>query len=131
MSSVEDFAEQLFRKSPGAANSINLDIDVNTPSELFEVLLLIVTYGMKRWYGPRIDISQISAHHLERLQEYFLSFGITLHIDKTVEPDVYMIDNKAYMEKTALEQMSFTVATNGFLWIIRFSFAVGTVPRWS
>ena len=131
MSSVEDFAKQLFRDAPASPNSIRLDIDVDTPSELFEVLLLIVTYGMKHWHGPRVDITQITAQQIERLQEYFLSFGMQFHLDKTPEPDLYMIDNKSYMNKSTLDQMTFTVAATGFLWIIRFSFALGVTPRWT
>jgi hypothetical protein len=131
MSSVEEFAASLFSKEPGAPGSMSLDIDVETPPEFFEVLLLIVTAGMKRWYGDRIDITKISEAHLKRLQEYFLSFNITFRIDKQAEPDLYMIDNKAYLEKDKLDDMSFTVAANGSLWILRFGFAMGATPRWS
>jgi hypothetical protein len=131
MSSVEEFAAQLFSREPRAPGAVNLDIDVDTPSEFFEVLLLIVTFGMKRWYGSKIDITQISTTHLTLLQEYFLSFGMTFDIDKVPEPNVYMIDNKAYLQKTKLDDMNFTVASNGYLWTLRFGFAIGVTPRWS
>jgi hypothetical protein len=129
MSSVEDFADQLFSKEPGSPGSVNLDIDVEKPSEFFEVLLLIVTHGMKKWYGPRIDITRISKVHLELLQEYFLSFGIAFKIDTQPEPNLYMIDNKAYLEKSKLDDMTFTVASSGSLWILHFAFAHGATAR--
>jgi hypothetical protein len=97
MSSVEDFAEQLFSSAAGGAGSVSLDIDVETPSELFEVLLLIMTCGMKRWYGQRINIADVNIEHIKKLQEYFLSFGILLHVDVRAEPDIYALDNKEYI----------------------------------
>jgi hypothetical protein len=107
-----------------------LDIDVESPSELFEVLLLIMTYGMKQWYGQRINISDVSAEHMILLQKYFLSFGVVLHVDKKDEPSIYAIDNKKYLEKDNLEHMTFTVAAHGSLFTVWFSFAHGFAPRW-
>jgi len=123
MDTVDEFAASLFSKDPGAPGSVDLAVETEDTSGLFEVLLLIVTYGMKRWYGPRIDITQISTDHLKRLQEYFLSFDIHFTIDKIPEPDTYMIDNKAYVGKTRLEDMTFTVAANRYLWILHFAYA--------
>jgi len=122
MDSVEEFAAQLFSSEPKAPGSVDLTFDVEDQSALFEVLLLIVTYGMKKWYGQRVDITQITEVHLKKLQEYFLSFNMNFLIDKIPEPGAYMIDNKSYTEKSRLEDMNFTVAANKHLWIIHFSF---------
>lgn len=131
MSSVEDFADQLFSVPPGRQGTVNLDIDVDEPSEFFEVLLLIMTQGLKKWYGARINIGDVSAEHIVKLQEYFLSFGIRIIVDRVAEPGVYMIDNKAYMEKKKLEEMTFTVAANKHLYTVHFEFAPGVDARWS
>jgi hypothetical protein len=131
MSSVEDFADQLFASPPGRQGTVNLDIDVNEPSELFEVLLLIMTQGLKKWYGARINIGDVAADHIVKLQEYFLSFGIHLVVDRVAEPGVYMIDNKAYLEKKKLEEMTFTVAANKHLYTVHFEFVPGVDVRWS
>ena len=130
MDSVEDFARQVFRNEPGAAGSMALDIDVETPSELFEVLLLIMTHGMKHWYGDRINISDVSAEHMILLQKYFLSFGVVLHVDKKDEPSIYAIDNKKYLERDNIEDMTFTVAAHKSLFTVWFSFAPGSSPKW-
>jgi hypothetical protein len=129
-SSVEDFAKQVFDGSPGNPGSMSLDIDVETPSEFFEVLLIIMTYGMKKWYGERINISDVSADHMILLQKYFLSFGVVLHVDKKDEPAVYVLNNKAYLEQDSLDKMTFTVATGGSLFTVRFTFAPGAAPKW-
>ena len=71
MSSVEAFCEQLFSKEPELPGTVDLSIDVSEPSEYFEVLLLIMTNGLKKWYGDRINIVDVSLKHIEKLQEYF------------------------------------------------------------
>jgi len=130
MDSIEDFARHIFNGSPGAPGTVALDVDVETPSEFFEVLLVIMTYGMKQWYGERINISDVSAEHMIQLQKYFLSFGVVLHIDKKDEPDIYVLDNKAYREKDSLDAMTFTVAAHKSLFTVWFTFAPGAAPKW-
>ena len=130
MDSVEDFARQVFKDSPGNPGTMALDIDVETPSELFEVLLLIMTHGMKQWYGQRINISDVSAEHMILLHKYFLSFGVVLHVDKKDEPSIYAIDNKKYLERDNIEDMTFTVAAHKSLFTVWFSFAPGSSPKW-
>ena len=130
MDSVESFARQLFRNDVKSPGSVALDVDVDTQSEFFEVLLLILTYGMKQWYGERINISDVSAEHMILLQKYFLSFGVVLHIDKQDEPAVYSIDNKSYLKKDTLDKMNFTVVAHGLLFTVWFSFMQGVSPKW-
>jgi len=130
MDSIDSFARQLFRQDPKAPGSVALDVDVDTQSEFFEVLLLILTYGMKQWYGERINISDVSAEHMILLQKYFLSFGVILHIDKQDEPSLYAIDNKEYLKKSSLDKMTFTVVAHGSLFTVSFSFAPGAAPKW-
>ena len=84
MDSVESFARQLFRNDVKSPGFVALDVDVDTQSEFFEVLLLILTYGMKQWYGERINISDVSAEHMILLQKYFLSFGAVSYTHLTL-----------------------------------------------
>jgi hypothetical protein len=123
MSSVDDFSKQLFSAEPGLPKSIQLEFDVEEPCDLFEVLLLVMTYGVKKWYGERVDISSVTKEDINKLKEYFLSFGYHIHIDSFAEPGVYMIDNKAYLEKTALDEMKFSLAANKLIFTVWFSFA--------
>lgn len=131
MDSVSVFCDQLFGDEPGLPGSIPLDIDVETPSELFELLLLIMTNGMKRYYGQRINIADVSTEHIKKLQQYLGSIGFNLSVDKRAEPGTYMIDNKAYLNKAKLEDMTFTVAAHKSLFIVSFGFIPGMVPKWS
>jgi len=123
MNSVEDFSRELFSTEASAPKSIRLDFDVSEPSELFEVLLLIMTHGIKKWYGDRVNIASVSQSDLNKLKDYFLSFGFNIHIDSIVEPGVYMIDNKEYLEKRVLDEMKFSVTANKMIFTVWFSFA--------
>jgi len=124
MSSVEEFCSQLFSKDPEPPRTVELSIDVSEPSEYFEVLLLIMTNGLKKWYGDRINITNVSLNHIDKLKEYFLSFGINIRIEQEEKPDIYSIDNKSYLYKTTLGDMSFTVEGPTTLYTVKFSIAV-------
>ena len=86
---------------------------------------------MKRYYGQRINIADVSVEHIKKLQQYMGSIGFNLNVDKIAEPGTYMIDNKAYITKEKLEDMTFTVAAHRHLFIVHFSFIPGMVPKWT
>lgn len=123
MSSVEDFCKELFSKDPERPGTVDLAIDVSEPSEYFEVLLLVMTNGLKKWCGDKINISQVMVSHIEKLKEYFISFGMNIHIDTEEKPHIYSIDNQSYLGKTILEDMKFTIEGPTSLYTIWFSFA--------
>ena len=123
MSSVEEFCSQLFSKEPESPGTVDLVIEVNEPSEYFEVLLLVMTAGLKKMYGERINIANVLQKDIVKLQEYFISFGMNIHIDKEDKPDIYSIDNLSYLHKKKLEDMTFTVDGPSALYNVRFSFA--------
>lgn len=124
MSSVEEFCDLLFSKEPESPGSVSLTIDVNDPSEYFEVLLLIMTNGLKKWYGEKINITSVSDKNILKLKEYFISFSINIHIDVEPKPDIYCIDNHEYLGKSKLEDMTFTVVGPESLYTVHFAFVV-------
>ena len=134
MDSVKQFTDELFSVEPRNPGSVNLDFDVESPSELFEVLLLITTNGLKLWHGDddsKVDISYISEETIVKLQKHFMSFNIAFNIDIKDEPGVYMIDNKSFMDCSKLEDMTFTIASNKKLYIIHFGFLPGYLAKWT
>jgi len=124
MSSVDEFCDSLFSKEPESPGSVSLTIDVSDPSEQFEVFLLIMTNGLKKWYGDKINIISVSLAHIQKLKEYFISFSINIHVDQEPKPDIYSVDNSAYLHKSKLEDMRFTVVGPTSLYTIWFSFAI-------
>jgi len=129
MSSVDDFCNELFSKSPERPGTVDLSVDVNEPSEYFEFLLLVMTNGLKRWLGDRINIVDVMKTHIEKLHEYFISFGMNIHLDTELKPHIYSIDNKSYLNKTKLEDMKFTIESATHLYTVWFSFATTGMKR--
>jgi hypothetical protein len=130
MSSVDDFCDVLFSKDPEGPGKVDLTIDVNEASEFFEVLLLIMTNGLKKWYGQRINIGDVHITHIAKLKTYFISFGVIIDIVEEDKPDIYSIDNRSYLNKKDLDEMTFTVEGPAKLYTVKFRFAPGAAPRW-
>ncbi len=119
---ITSFVNELLRTEPGAPNTIQLHIDVDDdPCALFEVLLLVMTEILKKWYPPPITISAVSEANLARLIGYFASFGIKFSLDVSDVPRVLRINNRDYTQKSRLEDMKFQVSAEDKLYTVRFS----------
>jgi hypothetical protein len=119
---IHRFVERLIAKEPGAPNSIQLEIDTDgDASALFEVLLLIMTELLKKWYEPPISVGRIRAADLLRLKAYFLSFGILFELSEEPLPDVCMLRNRDYLQETELRAMKFQMTYEDKLYSVRFS----------
>ena len=122
-SEIIGFVERLLETEPAAEKSLQLEIDTEGDvAGMFEVLLLIMTEILKRWYAPPITIGNISETDLVRLVRYFASFGIKFNLDIADEPRVLRINNREYLRQSRLEEMRFQVAHNRKVYTVRFSF---------
>ncbi len=120
-SEVSDFVTALTAGPPGAPHSVQLEVDVDGDLQgLYEVLLMTMTEILKKWYPPPITIGRVQPQDLERLQAYFASFGFKLNLDVRDIPRVLHINNRDYLQKSRLEDMSFTVS-DGRLYKVWFS----------
>jgi hypothetical protein len=121
-SEILTFVNKLLETPPGKPHSIQLEIDTDGDiPAFFEVLLMIMTEVLKRWYAPPISISKISDEDLIRLVGYFASFGIDFKLAVEPEPRVLAIRNRTYIQQSRLEEMKFQVAHNARLYTVRFS----------
>ena len=119
---VKEFVQKLLKTSAGQKHSIQLEIDTDGDiCGLFEVLLMIMTEILKKWYPPPITISKISDEDLIRLQDYFASFGIKLQLEIQPEIRATAISNRSYLQKTKLEDMTFQMSNDGKRYTVRFS----------
>ena len=79
MSSAEKIAKMVFKKSPAKPSSISLAIEEEMDvKEIFEMLLMIFTEGMKILYGNeegKVDLNSLKENDFIKVQEYFKSFG--------------------------------------------------------
>ncbi len=79
MSSAEKIARTVFHKEPKAPGSISLAISEEMSiKEVFEMLLMIFTEGMKILFGDsqgKVDLNNLKEKDFILVQEYFKSFG--------------------------------------------------------
>ena len=120
--SVTEFVNTITADVPGTPYSVQLELDTDGDMHaLYEVLLMIMTEIMKKWYAPPITISRVSEHDLERLKAYFASFGFKLNLNIQPTPRVLHINNRDYLRKSRLEDMKFSMAHDGQLYTVCFS----------
>ncbi len=119
---VNRFVDRLVAREPGEPGSIQLEIDTDgDASALFEVLLLIMTELLKKWYEPPISIGRISVQNLQRLIAYFKSFNINFDLTEEPLPPVQVFSNRDYLYESELSAMKFQMAYADKLYTVRFS----------
>lgn len=119
---IHQFVTSLISTDPKPAHSVQLEIDVDGDIHaLFEVLLLIMTDMLKRWYTPPITIGRISETNLEKMTGYYASFGYKFNL--MVEDIAYntRINNREYLAESRLESMTFKMAHEGKVYAVSFS----------
>jgi hypothetical protein len=78
MSSAEKIAKNIFSNPVKAPNSVALTVDEEMSlKEVFEMLLMIFTEGMKILFGVdgKVDLISLSENDFKKVQEYFKSMG--------------------------------------------------------
>jgi hypothetical protein len=119
---IHRFVERLVAKEPGAPGSIQLEVDTDgDAAALFEVLLLIMTEVLKKWYAPPISVGRISVEDLQRLTAYFMSFNIKFDLAQEPLPPVCVLHNRDYLNKSQLSDMKFKITYEDKLYTVRFS----------
>jgi hypothetical protein len=117
-----EFFEMVLRNEPKSPGSIQIEIDTNDAQGMFEFFLMFMTHALASWYGKPVDLQKVTEAKLQRLAEYYASFGIRFMCISEPEPDVYMLNNKRYLELDKLEDMCFQAVSGGKLWTLRFRF---------
>lgn len=118
---VDAFVDKLLQTSAGAPYSVQLEIDTEDTHGMFEVLLLIMTQILKKWYPPPITIGLVSDEDFLRLTEYFASFGMKIALAVREVPRVLRLNNRDYLEQSRLEEMKFQMVHLDKLYTVNFS----------
>jgi hypothetical protein len=117
-----EFFEKILRAEPKPPKSIQLELDAGDEQGMYEFFLMFMTHTLASWYGRPVDLKKVTEAKLKTLAEYYASFGIRFLCVSEPEPDVYMLDNKKYLEEKKLEAMCFQAVSGGKLWTVRFKF---------
>jgi len=124
----EQYIDKLFRKDIGPARSAmaELQIECDTPAQLFELLLLIFNKGLRKaanWKpGQNLQLAEVSPEHVEDIIKRFAMIGFTLNIARAEAPKRFIIDNSAYLDKTRLADMTFTLVQNEIVYRVSFDY---------
>lgn len=117
---IRKFVSKLLEKPPASPSSIELVIDTEGDVHgMFEVLLMIMTEILKKWYPPPITIEKISDEDLVRLIDYFASFGVRFQLTITVGGRI--LSNREYLQKSRLEDMTFQISNGQKRYTVVFS----------
>jgi hypothetical protein len=119
---IHRFVNRLVSREPGEPGSIQLEVDTDgDAAALFEVLLLIMTEVLKKWYQPPISVGRISTADLQRLRAYFMSFNIKFDLTAEPLPPVCVLHNRDYLNKSELSDMKFQMTYEDKLYTVCFS----------
>ena len=121
---IYEIARLIFSKNPKGSNSIQLIFEKDDLENCYQELLVLFTEGMKILYGDtngRVNLQNLSESQMNRVQEYFKSFGIEL---------LYTIEEynslKMYGEKeikTELNDYIFRLKCENQVYSISFTFS--------
>jgi hypothetical protein len=117
-----EFFEKILSAEPKPPKSIDLELDAEDEQGMYEFFLMFMTHALASWYGRPVDLKKVTDAKLQTLADYYASFGIRFLCVSEPEPEVYMMDNKRYLEEKKLEAMCFQAVSGGKLWTIRFKF---------
>lgn len=111
----------IFSKPPQSPKSYSINFQVDNVEELFETLLIILSEAIKILYSDNntIDITNLTIEDINKLKEYYLSFGIQLNI-LINRLDQSFISNSNIKEKLSDYYFSLKSNKNSNYYIITF-----------
>ncbi len=125
MSSAQQIANKIFNKPPGAPKSVALTVDEEMDMrEVFEMLLMIFTEGMKILFGNeegKVDLNARTEKDFVKVKEYFYSLGFNC------EYKVYLPSQAAHINFESRKYTNVDITINTKLKELRLPLRCG--PR--
>jgi len=137
MSSADKIAKMIFKKEPAKPCSISLAIEEDMDiKEIFEMLLMIFTEGMKILYGNsegKVDLNSLRENDFVKVQEYFKSFGFLCNYKVYLPSQSANINfesrkytNINITEKTKLSELRLPLKCGPRIFEISFDFVISS-----
>ncbi len=134
MSSAESIAKNIFTKEvkPPGTVAFTVDEDMSI-KEIFEMLLMIFTEGMKILYGVdgKVDLNSLREQDFLKVQNYFKSFGFSCNYNVYLPSEASKIDfesrkysNITITSKTKLKDLRLPLKCGPRIFEISFDFNV-------
>jgi hypothetical protein len=126
---LDNFVEKIFTCSIKPKNTYNLQVDITNIKDLFEMLLMVFTKGMKILYGNNgvVVLKNISETQLYKMKDYFLSIGYKLNIQiyneiEYASKNIIKYSNYNINNKTKLSELVLPFKSENIVYIISFDF---------
>ena len=126
---LDNFVEKIFTCSIKPKNTYNLQVDITNIKDLFEMLLMVFTKGMKILYGNTgvVVLKNISETQLYKMKDYFLSIGYKLNIQiyneiEYASKNIIKYSNYNINNKTKLSELVLPFKSENIVYIISFDF---------
>ena len=134
MSSAESIAKNIFTKEvkPPGTVAFTVDEDMSL-KEIFEMLLMIFTEGMKILYGVdgKVDLNSLREKDFIKVQEYFKSFGFQCNYNVYLPSEASKINfesrkytNVDINNKTKLKDLRLPLKCGARVFEISFDFNI-------
>tara|TARA_B100002051_G_C16682899_1_gene610892 strand:- start:12 stop:458 length:447 start_codon:yes stop_codon:yes gene_type:complete len=133
----DEFIKFIFSNKPKGKNTVKLELgpcekDIKIGLHIFQELLMIFTEGSKYLFGKedKVDITKLCKEDIELLNEYFESFGFTLHIDiftiieyiDNMKMPNYFLHQELIKDDTLLKDIYYETSFDGNIYRIYFDF---------
>lgn len=128
---LDKIIETIFSKDPQPKFSIQLQFENSNVKELFEIMLMITTNGMRLQYGTpegKVNLGDLKKKDIQKFNQYMNSFGMSIFIETenyNLEKDYEGLKytNQVITADTELDSLKFPMLQpNGIVYIISFDF---------
>ncbi len=134
MSSAENIARKIFTKEVKPPGTVAFTVDESmSMKEIFEMLLMIFTEGMKILYGVdgKVDLNSLREQDFIKVQNYFKSFGFSCNYNVYLPSEASKIDfesrkysNIMITNKTQLKDLRLPLKCGPRIFEISFDFNI-------
>jgi hypothetical protein len=139
MSSAEKIAKTVFKKEPAPPCSISFSIEEDMElKEIFEMLLMIFTEGMKILFADsddKVDLNSLREQDFIKVQEYFKSFGFVCNYKVYLPSQANVMDfqsrkytNITITPKTKLADLRLPLKCGPRIFEINFDYFI-SIPK--
>ena len=128
---LDKLIDTIFSKEPQPKFSIQLQFENSNVKELFEIMLMITTNGMRIQFGTpegKVNLGDLKKKDIQKFNQYMNSFGMSILIEtENYNPsrdyEGLKYNNQNITSSTELKSLKFPMLQpNGIVYIISFDF---------
>ena len=128
---LDKIIDTIFSKEPQPKFSIQLQFENSNVKELFEIMLMITTNGMRLQFGNpegKVNLEDLNKKDIQKFNQYMNSFGMSIFIDienynPSKDYEALKYNKQKINSKTELKSLKFPMLqSNGLVYIISFDF---------